>query len=523
MLEKIVIFISFLAPLIFFHELGHFFFARFFGVRVEIFSIGFGPKLFKWKKNGTEYALSLIPLGGYVKMFGDDSLGKEQIKEEDRQFAFNHKGKWARFWIVFGGPLANFVMAFVLFFLLAMTGEKAPESRFSFIAKDTYFHKLGIRTGDLLLKINQKEIVGLADLIVEDDDIESVTVGRKDKAIILPIKSAYKDFVEQYMQINPRNRAPVLINQKLERYALSTSDKDINWETSLDEILETNSSIYLYKITNPGKLENEKYVAGTDSKKIELSTNNAELKTRFLDLKKLGFFPMDLAISSIVMGSPADKIQLKQNDIILGLNGQYFEAFEDFRAQVQKTEINSEVSLEILRDGKVSNFKLIPELKEINGEKIKSIGIYSSVEFNPVKFVDTKGKGFFESIIIGFEKTVDTTLKTFEGFKKIISNEISVKNIGGPLAIGKAASDFLDISISYFFRLMALISINLAVINLFPIPVLDGGHILFLIFEFFNKGPLSKKKLVVAQQFGLIVLFSFLSIALFNDFSRFLK
>ena len=117
-LEKVVIFVLFLGPLIFFHELGHFFFARLFGVRVEVFSLGFGPKLFKFQRKDTEFALSLIPLGGYVKMFGDDPFNKEGIPEDQRAFSFNHKGKWARFWIVLGGPLANFLLAFFIFFFL---------------------------------------------------------------------------------------------------------------------------------------------------------------------------------------------------------------------------------------------------------------------------------------------------------------------------------------------------------------------------------------------------------------------
>ena len=121
MLEKIVIFILFLGPLVFFHELGHFLFARLFGVRVEVFSIGFGPKLFRWKKGDTEYAISLIPLGGYVKMFGDDPFNKDGISEEEKKFSFIHKKKWQRFWIVFGGPLANFILAFFIFFALFLT------------------------------------------------------------------------------------------------------------------------------------------------------------------------------------------------------------------------------------------------------------------------------------------------------------------------------------------------------------------------------------------------------------------
>ena len=134
MFEKILIFIIFLGPLIFFHELGHFFFARLFGVRVEVFSIGFGPKLLKFVKNGTEYAISLIPLGGYVKMFGDDPFSEQQLSDEEKKVAFNYKSKWARFWIVFGGPLANLILAYFLYLGLMTIGEKVPETKIGSIS-----------------------------------------------------------------------------------------------------------------------------------------------------------------------------------------------------------------------------------------------------------------------------------------------------------------------------------------------------------------------------------------------------
>ena len=142
MIEKVLIFILFLGPLVFFHELGHFLFARLFGVRVETFSIGFGPKLFRFKRGDTEYCASLIPLGGYVKMFGDDPLNKDAIPEHERAYSFTHKSKWARFWIVFGGPLANFILAFFIFFNLLLVGEKVPEVRVGVLSEvdKSYYH-----------------------------------------------------------------------------------------------------------------------------------------------------------------------------------------------------------------------------------------------------------------------------------------------------------------------------------------------------------------------------------------------
>ena len=177
-LEKIAIFMMFLGPLVFFHEGGHFLFARLAGVRVEVFSIGFGPKLFKKKWGDTVYALSLIPLGGYVKMFGDDPLSEVELTEDEKKVAFTHKTKWAKFWIVFGGPLANFILAFVIYFCLVMIGEKVPQTKFGVVKSASILFEKGVRTGDLLLKVNEQEITSFDDLNLIDSKVKTIEILR---------------------------------------------------------------------------------------------------------------------------------------------------------------------------------------------------------------------------------------------------------------------------------------------------------------------------------------------------------
>ena len=172
------------------------------------------------------------------------------------------------------------------------------------------------------------------------------------------------------------------------------------------------------------------------------------------------------------------------------------------------------------RAGKIIDFDITPDVQDIKGKKVKLIGVYSSGEWNPPKFVETESKGIFGSFPIAYDRTVDSIVKTFVGFKKLITSEVSIKNIGGPISIGKSAADSFQTSLSYFFQIMALISVNLGVINLFPIPVLDGGHIMFIIMEIVNRGPLSRRKMEIAQQFGLSLLLLLTVAALYNDFSR---
>ncbi|MEK6625592.1 MAG: site-2 protease family protein, partial [Bdellovibrionota bacterium] len=183
--------------------------------------------------------------------------------------------------------------------------------------------------------------------------------------------------------------------------------------------------------------------------------------------------------------------------------------------------IKQKIKLDVKRLGAVKSFEILPEVTTQDGKEVKIIGVYSTGEFMPMKFVKTASKGFFEAIWIAFKRTIDATEKTLDGFKKLITKEVSLKNIGGPIAIGKVASDSFKTSLSYFFQIMAFISINLGIINLFPIPVLDGGHIMFIVLEIANRGPLSRRKMEIAQQFGLSMLLILTVAAIFNDISKF--
>lgn len=148
----VIPFVILLGILIFVHELGHFLVARWCGVRVEVFSLGFGKKILKYKKGDTTYALSMIPLGGYVKMFGEQP--GDHIKEDEKTVSFTHKNVWQRIAIVLAGPMMNFLFAIVLFFAVAMIGESARKPVVGDIPQDSLAYRSGFRSGDTLLKIN---------------------------------------------------------------------------------------------------------------------------------------------------------------------------------------------------------------------------------------------------------------------------------------------------------------------------------------------------------------------------------
>lgn len=521
MIEKILIFILFLGPLVFFHELGHFLFARLFGVRVETFSIGFGPKLFKIKKGFTEYCVSLIPLGGYVKMFGDDPLNKDQITEEERQYAFTHKGKWARFWIVMGGPLANFILAYVLFFGLLVSGEKVPEIRVGAIPQESRLYEIGLRAGDSLRRMNGQEITSPTDIALEGNTlIDTLTIERNQENIQFPVNMKGEQFFNEFMKYPPLLRKPYVYNKQGERFIVSPEGEVPTLESSLDEfsVFNQEKTFALYRVP---KVFSEENVAQQKLKKVDsFVVSPGEHNLFFKELFEAGYLPQDLGVKSIQQGSAADRAGLKSGDVIVSLNGENLWSFEWLRESLQNFEQNkAEVGL--WREGELKQIELEPEVKTVDGKEVKLIGVYSNAAFVPMSFVQTESKGLLGSLVLAGPRTWDIIVKTVEGFKKLFTAQVSLKTIGGPIAIGQVASDSFNTSLSYFFQLMALISVNLGIINLLPIPVLDGGHIMFIFLEIINRGPMSRRKMEIAQQVGLSLLLLLMFGAIFNDVSRF--
>jgi regulator of sigma E protease len=457
-------------------------------------------------------------------MFGDNPLTKDEIPDEDRPHSFTHKNKWQRFWIVMGGPLANFVLAYFIFYALLVSGERIPEIRIGVIEKTNVLYSKGLRSGDVIKKVNGVPVYNPSDVVVEgQEEIKGIVVSRSGKEVVIPSSVSGEDFQESFAK-SPLMRAPVVTNGKNERFAVSLTEDKVDWNLSLDQIQYSESPIQkltLFKVKKdaPAK-KGDSYATlalEKDNKNtITLSTPNNAIES----LKQAGFYPVDLMIKSVNMKSPSDKAGLKGGNVIVGVDGKKLNSFYDLRNAIDKANEGA-VNLQIIDNGVERNVSLTPQVKTIKKKKIKLIGVYSAGVFQGIRFYNTNSRGFFNSFYLAFPRTWESILKTVDGFKKLITAEVSAKNIGGPLAIGKVATDSFNTSFSYFFQLMALISINLGIINLFPIPVLDGGHIMFIFLEVLNRGPVSRRKMEIAQQFGLSLLLMLMVGALYNDVVRF--
>lgn len=510
MIETFAIFILFLLPLVFFHELGHFVFAKLFGVRVETFSIGFGPKLLKYKKGDTEYAFSLIPFGGYVKMFGESILAKDEISPEERSKSFVHKNKWQRFWIVFAGPLFNIIFAFILYFILAAGGEKVPEVKFGIVSPENTFYSIGVRTADVVTKINQRVIETPTDIDIDESSVvKNLEVRRGDVSLSFSLNMTGQQFLDAFHQAEPLFRMPVVVDLEGKVWILSRSADRINWYDSLEEMIISDvKHVQLFLVTNleqqQADLSNKKTVSGL-----------ALLPA----LRENNFYPLDLKVEDMTASSPARQAGVLAKDIIVAIDGKPIYSFNDLRQAV-----NSErkvLRVDVLRNGGNQSFDVSPQIMEIDGVARKMIGVQSSGVFLPPSYVELPGKGLFESIKTASLRTIDVMERTWSGLYKLVSRQVSFSSMGGPIAIGKIASDSFKMSVTFFLQFMAMVSINLALINLIPIPILDGGHILFIILEVLNRGPLSTRKIEIAQQVGLSLLLLLMVSAIFNDVVRF--
>ena len=522
LIQKIAIFILFLGPLVFFHELGHYLFARLFGVRIEVFSIGFGPKILRFKKGFTEYAISIIPLGGYVKMFGDDPLNSQTIDENDRKYSFTFQRKWARFWIVMGGPLANFILTFVIFVGLALVGEKVPEIKLGAVSQESFLFDKGFRTGDVVVKMNSQDVFTFTDIALDgDDQIETITVRRTDGIETLNVGVQGEAFIEELAKTPPLLRLPLVVDSFGKAYALGL-DENVRFDISLEEMSqsEPTGKMYLFNVGEGFWKEGAQWEPRIKNLVNSMDFSFSEQDEFFKRLASLGYYPLDLVVDRIYEDSPAERAKLEPRDIIISLSGMPLYSFEQIRKTLQGAGEGEEASLTLIRSGQKVSAEILPQQIDQGGKKVKIIGIYSAGRFQKLSFVQTHPKGIVEAVVTGTQKTYQAIVKTLEGLKGLIIGDISLKNIGGPITIGKVASDSFNTSISYFLQIMALISVNLGIINLFPIPILDGGHIMFILLEVVNRKPLSRRKMEIAQQIGLSLLLMLMIGALFNDFSR---
>ncbi len=546
--------LSFLVPmtillgiLIFVHEAGHFLVAKFYNVRVETFSLGFGKKIFQFKRGETTYCISIIPLGGYVKMFGDDP--SMEVPLDQREGAFLHKPVGQRIAVVLAGPLMNFFFAIFVFFIIALIGEQMIKPIVGDIKTQSIAWQEGFRSGDIITSINgtpvktwqevkthielpqTQQITFGIDRHAENISLQTTTalianpniLSTEEKigsieglgimarssqvGISRPYSLAAKEGMMTFDEINSINNTPV--KKWYEVVALLQND------FAQEKLLEIKYTRYPTKLSQ-----------NTESSQHTASIEIPDDLVGELTPETLGFEIPDLFISHFTEDSPAEQAGLLSGDKIQAIDG---ERLTDRASLLNKiysyTPEQQHLNIEVVRKGEIQNVQLTPILVEQTNnqggrESKYAIGIYNHIVETPTDFTIIRTLNPILALQDGVTKAVFWTKLTCLGFLRLLQARVSHRSIGGPIMIGQVASRTFQMGLSYFLKIMAIISINLFIINMLPIPILDGGHLVFFTIEALRGAPLSMRKMEIAQMIGLIVILGLMALAFFNDISR---
>jgi regulator of sigma E protease len=534
-----------LGVLIFIHELGHFMVAKYFNVKVETFSLGFGPKIWKHTRGETTYCISAIPFGGYVKMFGDEMGGEVHPELQNRSFL--HKPIRQRIAIALAGPIMNLLLAFVIFVVIAFVGENVIAPQLGDIDESSKAYVAGFRSGDKILSIDGKDISRWEEVdhtinrslnkqlnfvvqreLAEEPIALSVTPEGTDGKLF--------DIGETVGQIEGLD---FISNSSL----IAISDpKSIMGQLGFrtgDQIMTINGvqvktlrNLQEAILTEAGA---EKIIFKIDRHDLEKEAPPVPMEIVW-DLKKISFpdVPDKLGIQKpetfvgrVSKDSPAEAAGLKPDDHIVSINDKPMNSFKDIITAVSSyTESTGPLHINIIRQGLPVTVNITPKMTEIKqemgpAENRPTIGIIP-LKATYIEYKKWRSPTFLGAFTWAFGKTWYWTKTTVMSFALLVQNKVSPKNLSGFISIGQMAQKSWQIGIDAFLRIMAIISLNLFILNLLPIPVLDGGHILLFTIEAIKGAPLSIKKIMVAQQIGVFFLLFLMAFSLFNDISRLL-
>lgn len=446
LLQTILAFAVVLGVLIVVHELGHYLVARWCGVKVLRFSVGMGKVVWsrRFGPDQTEWAVSILPLGGYVKMLDAREGDGMVISPEDAKREFTSQSVWRRIAIVAAGPIANFLLAILVFAALYVHGIPEPAPKLRAPAEQTAAYQAGLRGGERVLKV----------------DGEAVHVWNE---LRWSLVQAVVD------------RKPALL-----------------------EVAPSNDDGAVRTVVLP--------VAGVSTE---------ELEGDFLGKLGLDVARPPPVLGKVVPDGAADRAGLKEGDLVLAIDGK---PVPDGLALVETIRDAPERNLlvDLQRDGQPLTLRLTPERVEQDGQAIGRV----KVEVPMMPEMVSEGVNPLAALVKGVVKTWDTSVMTLKMVGKMIVGEVSWKNVTGPITIADYAGQTARIGLVSYLSFIAFVSISLGVMNLLPIPVLDGGHLLYYAVEVLTGRPVSERVGAIAQRAGIGVLMTLMLVAVFNDINR---
>lgn len=447
MIESILSIVVALGVLITFHEFGHFFIARCCGVKVLRFSVGFGKPILRYVgKTGTEYTLAMIPLGGYVRMLdGREGNVPESLKEQ----AFDHKPVWQRIAIVAAGPIANFILAILIYALVALMGIQYLIPKVGNVLPDSPVSQTHLRPGDELLAIDNKPVSSWED-----------------------VNLVLADLIGDSGTITVRYQA---------------DEKSAKQE---DKILLN------------------RWMAGKEPTNLIASFGLQPWQPK-----------VEPVIAQVLKDGAAKKAGFQVKDKVIKVDNQPVTDWEQF-VQLVQNHPGSSLSVTVDRAGRQVNLTLIPQSVARGNTDVGYAGLAVVPPTWDPGLIREREFGLLQSLVYGADQTWKMVSLTVSSIGKMLHGLISIDNLSGPITIAKVASASAESGLQSFLTFMAYLSVSLGVLNLLPIPVLDGGHLVFFGIEAIRRKPVSERVQGLAYRVGASLLFTLMAIAIFNDIAR---
>ncbi|MDH5633678.1 MAG: RIP metalloprotease RseP [Gammaproteobacteria bacterium] len=429
------------------HEFGHFWVAKKLGVKVLRFSVGFGKPLWsrRFGADSTELVLAAIPLGGYVKMLGEDD---DDVPEQERHRAFNRKPLASRVAIVIAGPLFNFIFAILAYAFVFNHGVDDLVPEVGRVEPGSIAYSAGVRAGDVLMDLDGRPVNGWG---------------------------------EHRIYLMKRALSGEVIHLRVR------------------------------------KTDGAEHATTIDLSAVDVGV----LRGRVFE-DALGLFPFQQLVEPVVgnvLEGAGKAAGLRQGDRVVSVNNQEMKTWMDLVAVVGSNPGN-ELSMIIDRNGVKQKLRVIPETvataERVTGRINVSVQLPEFPKNKLVRLEQSVG----QSLLSASEHTWNMSVLTLQMLYKMLSLEVSTENISGPITIAQYAGKSAEVGLDRFVLFLAIVSISLGVLNLLPIPVLDGGHLLYYLIEAIKGSPLSEESMVIGQQLGMFLLAGLMILAFYNDLTR---
>lgn len=446
MLNSIVSFLIALGILVFIHEYGHYAVARFYGVRVIRFSVGFGKPIFRWvnKKTKVEWTISWIPLGGYVRMLDERDPDSLKGNDIDLSESFNRKPVGQRIAVVLAGPFANLILAALIYGFLAYMQPIGLATRVAQPPVNSQAAAIGLLQGDTIVQVNGE--------------------GTK----------------------NWNEVSWALVKARLFQDDVSVQ---VNRDNSLVDLAPVSGEQF-----------------------------DAEIGPNLI--RELGFHPIEksVLVRAVNEGSPAASAGFQQGDRLVRVNAVPVETSSQFTELVKRFP-DQQISIEILRNQDALVLSAVPQaIKGENGESVGRLGLSIGGESFTVNYP----LSVFESLAEGAGQMVEVSVFSLAALGKMITGDLSWNHLSGPVSIASAAGESSSLGILPFFGFLAMVSVSLGILNLLPIPLLDGGHLMYYLAEIVRGKPVDEIWQIRGQKLGILLIGVLTSVAFFNDIQRLL-